>query len=352
MIPPRITVSKGVVVGYEERNLRSLVSIPPDEVIRHAIVVGATGSGKTTTTATLSIGLSKYGDVIIIDWFGEYRGIITKNKELIRYLGNIRYLVPGINSKIPLPNDPDYLSTILDEVLELSAPQSYLLSKVLRNYQGNYVSLSEIVELLEGLDIEAKWMIESKYALLRKLEPLLGKNIFELVSNDEYFTNLKDSRNNFIIIDLSKMKNQLSKKLATLSILKVIEQRRLNVPQLRRKRLYVVIEEVHNLLGTNRELLERLVSEIRKLNVGLILVTQSPNILGYRIITNANLRIVHSIKYRDDIDIMCRNLSYLKGCYDVLPRLKVGEAVIDASFLSAPLIINVIEPIKLIDYIL
>ncbi len=347
VIPPRTSASDGVVIGFRHGGDDSVVRIPYNEVLRHAIVVGSTGSGKTTTTATLSLGLSRYGEVVIIDWFGEYRSLLSKfkNNDLI-----VKYLIPGVNTRLPLPNDPEDLLSILDDVLELTAPQSYILSKVLREYRGSYSNVNDIMEFIEGLGIEAKWMLESKYALIRKLEPLVDSNVFELVSNRRYFTS-RDNINNVIIIDLSRMKNQLLKKLATLSILKVIEHRRLVVNELRRKNLFVIIEEVHNILGVNRELLERLISEIRKLNVGLVLVTQSPSTLGYRIITNANLRIVHTLKYKEDIDIMCRNLACLSKCQELLPRLKVGEAVIDSSYFSIPLIVDVIEPSNLHKYL-
>ena len=317
------------MIGYDVESTQDVI-IPLRELEKHALIVGATGSGKTTTAATLALKIALRGHkVLILDWYGEYSKLIHKYAITLR----------PENTIISLPNDIDDLVSILEEVLQLTPPQTYILQKVLEESK-NVTSLKELLALIESSETEARWVIESKYALLRKLRPLTSASFISIGNPNVINSLFRDSK--VVVLDLSKLRNTIVRRLSVIALLKVIEYGMSLATS--NERVYIVIEEVHNVLGVGASLLERMISEIRKLGVSLILITQSPSILGYRIITNANVRIVHSLKFRDDIVLMCKSLGVNDECYNMLPRLRTGEALLDYSSLSKPLRVKVLPP--------
>ena len=317
------------MIGYDVRSAQS-ISIPLRELEKHVLIVGATGSGKTTTAASLALKIALKGyRVIILDWYGEYGALLR------RYAVTLR---PG-NITISLPNDIDDLVSILEEVLQLTPPQTYILQRILEE-SVNVTSLKELLALVESSETEARWVVESKYALLRKLRPLASASFINIGSSNTINQLIKKGK--IIVVDLSSLRSTIIKRLSVIALLKVVEYGRSLISN--DDRVYVIVEEVHNVLGVGASLLERMISEVRKLGVSLILITQSPSVLGYRIVTNANVRIVHSLKFKDDIMLICKSLGGNDECYNILPRLRTGEALIDYSSLPTPLRVRIIPP--------
>ena len=109
-----------------------------NDFLRHCIIVGTTGSGKTTTASTIATQLSKYGAVIIMDWYGEYSSLLS----------NVEIIEPNSSVPIPIPSDVDDIVTIFEEVLELSSAQAYILQRVVDAYKPR--TLSELIEYVEA----------------------------------------------------------------------------------------------------------------------------------------------------------------------------------------------------------
>jgi len=95
------------------------------------------------------------------------------------------------------------------------------------------------------------------------------------------------------------------------------------------------------LINMNEGLISRLHAEVRKLGIGLTLVTQSPSLLNQSIITNTNVKIVHALKSREDIELMSRSLGISRDLALTITRLDVGEALIDFTGLPSPLPVRV-----------
>jgi len=296
------------------------IKIPVHDLARHTLIVGSTGSGKTTTAAVLASQLVNYGSVLIIDWNDEYF-------QLLNNLGVNGGLVVNDNVRLPgtLGDWEDFI-TILDDVLELTDAQAYLLYKLHDEFgKLDELSVGDLITLLESMQPESKWMLETKASLLRKLKMLYNVKTRHLYNVDKTLMNdplLIERKIN--IISLRDLRDLKIKRLAALTLVCFIEK----IKKLKTLgNVYIVIDEAHNVIDSN--LLNRLIAEVRKLGIGFILVTQSPAVINNSILSNCNVRIFHSLKSYADIDIAVKSLG-VNELRDVLPRLGVGEAVIDA----------------------
>jgi len=317
--------SSGVALGENILGIPKYIYVPANDFLRHCIVVGTTGSGKTTTASIVASQLSNYGAVIIVDWYGEY-GKLLSNAEVV---------IPNSSIPIPVPGGVDDIVSIFEEVLELSPAQSYILQRVIETYKPR--TLAELVDYIETYPTEAKWVIEAKHALLRRISMLVSKEKIFSIDNYRLFQLLRPKRP--LIIDISYIRNIVLKRLAALALLKAVE-----VVKSYNKignRVFIVIEESHNVISLGKSLIPRMLSEVRKLGVGIILVTQSPTVLGHAVIMNCNVRIVHSLKSRDDIELISRSVGLPRELAEVVPRLGVGVAVVDSPSLMSPELVRV-----------
>ena len=315
-----------IFIGRELSSFRRFIRIKHTDFLRHAIIVGSTGSGKTTTAQLLAEQLSVYGDVIIFDWNGEYQ-VRFPNFFLLNPLKE------GLS--IPLIDVSDLVS-ILEEVLDLTPPQRYLLIKSIENVKE--LSINNLFLNIEEYPIEAKWMLETKMSLLRKLYPLKAAKFN--ITFDNYSKHIISfGKLSSVIIDLSRIRESLVKKLYVLLVLKLIEAQR----TLRRKErpIYIFIEEAHNAIKTNSTLIERMISEVRKLRVGIALITQSPHSLGHKVLLNCNVRVVHALKSREDLELIGKSMGLSRKEWGIIPRLDVGEAVIDSPSLNTPTLVKI-----------
>ncbi|PUA33121.1 MAG: hypothetical protein B7O98_01395 [Zestosphaera tikiterensis] len=308
-------LSKEVFVGYAKTSPKFKVYISGDDLAKHAVIVGSTGSGKTTTAAHIATQASKQGRTLILDWFGEYQNLLRRGK----------VFKPCRESPIPLlVDDVVDLINIFEEVLQLTPAQSYIMLKALDGVIP--ANLSVLEDVIEGFEVEARWMLESKLALLRRLQDLSrGRNY---ISRDSKLVETISKSEEPVIVDLSQLKDFNVKKLSVLLTLKAVEVSKMK--HLLNDQVYVFVEEAHNVVNSNTDLVGRLMSEVRKLGIAIVLVTQSPLILNYRMLNNANVKVVHTLKSREDIELIVKSLGLSEDLRAVIPKLGVGEAIVDA----------------------
>jgi DNA helicase HerA-like ATPase len=319
---PRQLPEDTVVLGITKNFLRLPVAISVGDVLRHCLIVGSTGSGKTSLAKRLARLLARHGAVVVLDWYGEYCDVVD------------RVVRVGQEEPVEIPvEDPLDVVSLLEEVLELTPPQAYLLAKVLRRTS----SVEFLLDLLESYVPEARWEIETKASLLRKLSFIVRYGKLLRIAPPEKLNSTFLYRGGCVSVDLSDLRVLELKRLAALSTLnsiRYIQERRLFDG-----RVFVIVEEAHN-VASRGDLLARYLAEVRKLNMGLIVITQSPAALGFELMNNTNIKIVKTLRSAEDIQAIARSINLSSDRYSLLSRLEFDEAIVDAPSLSEPVLVE------------
>ncbi len=334
----------GEIVGSNK-----LYCVRLSEILRHVLIVGTTGSGKTTTASIICKNvLNKGKTVVVFDWNGEYF-------EVLQNIGVEEKYIVVFNKNNPLRINPfehsrhsDYeeyveqIIDILENVLQLTPPQTYFLyqtfaeNKDIRSFSSLLEKLSENPFYVEGYSGR-----EARFALIRKIRMLTfssAKRVFATTNDLEKIFNSKSYSPKIFIVDLSWITNVTLKKLYSLFLLKAIFDRVSLESRNHRGILkyLVIIDEAHNILTENNELLQRVFSEIRKFGAGLVAISQSISEMPNYVLRNTNIKIFHTIRSFKDIKEISGLMPPNVNIQNILISLNVGEALIYDNFSKYP----------------
>jgi DNA helicase HerA-like ATPase len=299
------------------------------------LITGTTGSGKTRTASTIAKRVTSELNtrVVILDWHSEYSYLLDRY-ELVDPYSNPLQLFTG---------DPNDIS-VISSVMELTPPQEYLLEKILRKVNLDKLrSLDLFLDYIENYSEESNWMKETKLALHRKLSLLIrGKYylLFKLQDPELYQTIItKISEDKPSIIDLGKILDINVRKLYAGFFLKRIVDTFISA----KMPLVIIVEEAQNYLSKTQAIkpICDMLREVRKFNIGLIIISQSISQLVEDVAVNTNTKIIHSLKSKQDLEIVEKAL-YLD--YDVLtslPYIEPGEAIYSTPTIKKPVLIKI-----------
>ncbi len=315
------------------------IGVPYNTIDQHIIVLGATGSGKTTTTAVLvsqTARLLKNVKPIIIDWHGEYSRLL-----------DALYINPYSSLQINLVGNISDVMDVFEEVLELTPPQSYTLYKVLKALLDKHSSIeareffNKLIDYIDRLDETSSGGREAKYALLRKMSIFDRESARELFSGSFNLKRLISNAVKPVIIDVSCISDPSVRRAYTLTLLKHI----LNIKRrgANGDKIMLVLEEAHNLMprSGSRSFLSRYVAEVRKYGIVLVIITQSPSSIIEDAMKNTGTKIIHSIRSSIDLDIVTKVIKLPVSYEKLLPVLDPGEAVFYNPVYKIPLLIRI-----------
>ncbi len=336
---PYIVVGKALNIHPEIR-----VPLLIEHLYRHVMITGSSGSGKTTTAKKIIKSLidSNFeGRIIILDWHREYHTLVSNNLPAKHYTPgrptNTNLSIPPINCNTDLETSIQ----VIESTLQLTPPQTYVLIKIIEELCKSKNTVT-FTDMLRVLDVEKEESItksetEVIQALYRKLYTITrGQGLFLFSNRNNLRDILTKESNKIIIIDLSTIINTRLRIIYALMVIKTIfEQKSLytiNEP------LIVVIEEAHN-YTQNNTLLDHIVSESRKYDLGFIIIEQSISNLTNGIIANTTNKILHTTLSPNDLEKLKQILPY--NYINVLPYLETGEAVFMGGIFREPLIIKI-----------
>jgi DNA helicase HerA-like ATPase len=300
----------------------------------HAVILGSTGTGKSTTAAVIacrawkSLGVK----VIVLDWTGEYLDLLRGCKP--------RYIDPLSEGVGVWPTGSegfnDDLLEVISTALDLTGPQAYMLQKVLGNARPK--SIREIIENIEALPEESKWDKEVKRGLIRRIG-ILAERYPGIFTNSSKSLRLEDG---IVIIDSSKIKITQARRAFTLLLLAAdyIARREGEASE----RVLYIIDEAHNLIGGEFNFLAKLMAESRKYGMSFVLVTQSPLSIE-SILVNTSTKIIHALRGAREKSLVADALGLNRVQAETLGRLQPGEALVYAPSLGEPIFTR-IRPVK------
>ncbi|WP_338600051.1 helicase HerA-like domain-containing protein [Sulfolobus tengchongensis] len=315
------------------------VGIRTKDITRHIGIFGSTGSGKTNTSMILASQLNLKGvKVIIFDWHGEYSSLL-KDRFIVYDENNIVQINPLYLIDLDVEDTVD----IIGDVLQLTDPQRFLLYTILLKLRSfKRFSLNQMLEVINSIEDTSYWMRDVKYALLRKIFIL-----FTPIATKLFYTTDETSLNNFLeyfkassIINLSFISNLKLRRLYALFLIKLLIES--HVRSKINQQTLIILDEAQNYFSKDgNEFMDRLASEIRKYNIGLCFITQSPSLLSQNVLKNTNIKIIHSIKSDVDKKAIKEALSLDERLTQSLDKLDIGEAIISSPNLKIPMIIKI-----------
>jgi DNA helicase HerA-like ATPase len=288
-----------------------LFYISKSDLINHIGIFGLSGFGKTTTCMRILKELSnKKYKIIIFDWHGEYENFIESINGISIELGKDDY---GLNPLMIMINNDigehiGFLTDMFTEAFQLSMPQSYMLRKTLLDIiSKNGMQSLTISKIIDELSLKkgqyiSNYEIEIRTALLRRLEPLnygIGKKIFDTTKS----LNAEELLNNNISISFKNLSEEGLKKITAFTIMRILYSHAIRHSL---ERTIIVLEEARNIIPQRRYgepplLGEKMVSELRKHGVTMIIIAQLPSQISYEITRSLSLIIIHRINAFEEI---------------------------------------------------
>ncbi|HEV2138524.1 MAG TPA: DUF87 domain-containing protein [Nitrososphaerales archaeon] len=329
------------------------VEIPISALTRHICILGATGSGKSTTASIIARGLASNGiSTVILDRTGEY----VRLKEPLE---NTRVYQPGNNLVMALLHfDADaslgvqvegWLGmlnhyTTVTFGSQISPLQSRVLREVLtKYYTGTHevLTVSKLIAKLEAYEDRFRrrsgWE-ESIEALISRLVPLtvdLVGRTFNLPYTSLELGSLFEG--SISIFDMSAMEEDGAKNLLSQMVLKRLYQLMRTRDITDEVNLVVILDEAQH-LAPNQDYFsipERCAIELRKYGFSLVTIATRPSLISPNILSNSSTVISHVLINERDIDaVLCYLLdgsenSAMKRAVRTLPT---GSAVVQRNF--------------------
>ncbi len=402
-----INIGNIVDTGIEQNNKYKL---DINALVRHSLIVGSTGCGKTTTCKTIiNSVLERQLPVLIIEpakdeWVrwaikhneglpkekkikiyepgvSDFEGIMLQNLMLnpfqpaaygdaeIDIQTRCEQITALINASLPTS---DILPVIIDETI-----YAFLKESIEDFEQESIPQLIKYPLLEEALPVAKKILSSRGYeqkvadslsaAIDTRFQYLTrgkrGKILNQLIS-----TPYKDLFNSNCVINLSKIPNAKDKALImSILLLSLYEYRAsayTNCKEYREKaqanklQHLTVIEEAHNVLakpmgaieGTGNpqqvvaDLFSNMLSEIRSLGEGFMIIDQVPTKLIPDVIKNTNYKICHRMTSIDDCAVMSQALALRKDQEGIIPTLEQGNVVISSDLDDAASWVKISKP--------
>jgi hypothetical protein len=367
---PETSIQLGYSMHHGE--FGGVVNLPLSAINRHALVVGAPGSGKTTTVLTILFQLWKDHKVpfmVIESVKAEYRSLLGMSgldELLVITLGNEGLSPLRLNPLEPPPGvrcevHVGAVMASLKMALPLFPPQPQILAKALSRtyYRAGWMDNTTISDgiapptlrdlLVHYREVFAEIGYEGEarnigLGFQTRLESLLqgsrGRLLDTVRSSD--FTYLL---NRPVIFELNDIQDPDEKAMIAAFILDRIRAGAINRGGSSGQLKHVtVIEEAHRLLsksnlgGTGgfsgdqtradsvRAFCEA-IAELRSFGEGFILSSQTPSVLADAAIANAGTRILHRTESAMDRKIMLDDLDADEEVRNASSRLRQGEAL-------------------------
>jgi hypothetical protein len=264
------------------RSRRLFGIIPPEELVRHLVVLGPTGSGKTSTAKAIIDKVLRSAKstvkVTILDWKGEYQSL--PDATVIRKINvwDVGGRTPAERAVIAV----ELLREVTRDIADISsASAALLLKELVKLYERGTPTTKDVIGRMEAFLHAA--MAERRLAEANMAAALLRRLYWLQIDEERPDESLY--RNSAVTIyDLSATGSNYLKTLYSLTILtkKYYEAlRRGTADELVE---IIIAEECQNYVRGRRfddppSIGERVVYELRGFGVGVILVCPDPELL-------------------------------------------------------------------------
>ena len=387
--------NKPVLIGRIKGDTRlynnHLCSVSIDDLTRHGLVAGVTGSGKTNTIFNLLAQTHesyKIPFMVIEPAKSEYRNLLHQIDTLLVFtLGEER---PNVSTPfrlnpflfpqgMSLQTHIDFLKAVFNASFVMYAPMPYILEECLykiyedkgwnlvtsNNKRGNtetaFPTLSDLYrkidEVVDRIGYQDRTTMDIKAALKTRVNNLCvgGKGMMLNTQRSVPFSRIMTTPT---VFELKYLGNDEEKAfvigLILMAVWEYYESRQGSDDTISYGLNHLmVIEEAHRLLknvptekvsedqsnikGKGVETFCNLLAEIRAYGEGVIVSEQIPTKLAPDVVKNSNLKIMHRIVAKDDRDVMGDAMNFDTHQNRHSCTLNVGEAILYREGLDRPI---------------
>jgi len=392
---------KSIIIGkiVDEQEMTDMTcAVPVNDLAKHGLAAGVTGSGKTNSIFQILKQLYKDHRIpflVIEPAKAEYRQLLAEIPDLLVFtLGEERPEVSAPFRMNPLAFPPgislqthiDYLKAVFNASFVMYAPMPYVLEECIHrvyedkgwnlvtseNFRGRsayaYPTLSDlyakIEEVVENIGYEDRTTMDIKAALETRIKNLcLGAK--GLMLNSRTSISFSDIMKIPVVMELKYMGSDEEKTFLMGLILMGLYEYYESMsheggnaqqadPGLQH---LTVIEEAHRLLknvptekssedqsnirGKGVETFCNILAEIRAYGEGVLVSEQIPVKLAPDVIKNTNLKLMHRIVSKDDRDCLGDAMNLHEGQKRKVVSLSPGEAVFFREGIDRPLLVKI-----------
>jgi len=290
----------------------------------HVLVVGATGSGKSTTLRRLCTELARAGKrVVVLDWVGEHA-------EAMR--GRARIVRPGIDASIPLRERGESVEMFVDRLAYyIETAWGRELTPLQRRILATAASRIDEPSVERLLAAVSRWLASDRRDYAQSADALISRlSVLRALSRvfDPGTPPLRLPERGVLVLDLSSVEPPWLRKLvAHAALYHVLREAR------ERGGAAVAVDEAHNLLDTDaRNAVVEAFLEYRKFGVGMLLATSDFTEIPRQLLQNASTVIAHripSLRQAEALaDTLCTTRSERDDWVHTLRTLPTGIAAI------------------------
>jgi hypothetical protein len=317
------------------RSKRVFGIVPIPELMRHAVVVGPTGSGKTSAVKAIIekvLRNSPKTSLTVIDWKGEYVSYFPR-ATVIRKI-DIWKEIPGENPREKALNAVEMIREMSRDVVEITPASSLLLLRVLEEeYKKGVPSTEKVLKVLErSAEIAQREgrLAESNMYLA------LARRLYLLLVDEERPAENVEGDSQVVVYDLKSLPSIYLKNLyASFAIANVYRRAYYALPTgAGMLRSLVIAEECQNYVRPRRSeelpsMAERTVYELRGFGVGAILVCPDSELLPMAVLKDVGAIVAMSPdslpRFALERFLFRANMEEAE---DVLKRLKTAKAIV------------------------
>jgi DNA polymerase III delta prime subunit len=321
-----------------------------EEAIRHLLLVGVSGAGKTNTVYLLiEQFFMKNKPFLAIDWKRSYRDLLTlpeaKGKEMLVFTVGRDICPFHFNALIPPAGTSPHvwLSKIIEIISHayfLGEGVMYILTKTIDSvykefgvYQGSgmWPTFRNVLHYLENYESkgrETQWLASA----LRAVATLCFGEMDRILNAGHYPINELLERN--VILEVDALTDS-AKIFLTEALLLWIHHHRMAEGKREEWKHTIIIEEAHHILSRKLQIIsgtetitEIICREIREFGESLIILDQDPSLLSVPALGNTYTTICFNLKAGSDINVMRSVLNLSFQDKDFLSRLELGQAVV------------------------
>ena len=325
-------------------------SLREDEAIRHLLLVGVSGAGKTNAVYLLiKQFLSKKKPFLAVDWKRSYRDLQTLTeaggKEILVFTVGRDICPFHFNALIPPAGTTPHvwlakIIEIISHAYFLGEGVMYILSKAIDavykefgTYQGSSVwptfrNVFRYLENYESKGRETQWLASA----LRAIATLCFGEMDRILNTGHYPINQLLEKN--VILEVDALTDS-AKIFLTEALLLWIHHYRMAEGKREEWKHTTIIEEAHHILSKKLQMIsgtetitDIILREIREFGESLIIVDQDPSLLSIPALGNTYATLCFNLKAGNDVNVMRSVLNLSFQDKDFLSKLEIGQAVV------------------------